>query len=144
MELASFVISGLAFLFSIIAFMLARRQQTAQFDVQRDTIFEGHLADWPDAFRLHGVDIEAAKKDGISPEQIAYMILSINGLISYCMANDLDVYSQLTKSDYRQRMFAQSDTRATWRYARLCIPKKTVCQIDRYVTETHGDEYPAL
>ena len=102
------------------------------------------MGDWPEAFKLHGVNIEAVRIDGISPEQVAYMILSINGLTSYCTANSLDIYEQLKNSDYRQRMFAQSDTRRVWRYARLCIPKEIVRHIDRYITETHGDEYQPL
>ena len=140
MEFASLVVSACALFFSVFAFITARRLQTAQFDIERDSMFEGRLADWPTAFVLHGVDIEEAKTDGISPEQIAYLILSVSGLTSYCTANRLDIYTHLKNSDYRQRMFAQSDTRRAWRYARLCIPANTASKIDRYMAEAHGDE----
>ena len=144
MEIAALIVSVCALLFSVVAFIIARRQQTAQFDVERDSSFEGRLGDWPEAFKLHGIDIEAARVDGVSPEQVAYMILSVNGLTAYCKANGLNVYAQLKKSDYRQRMFAQPDTRRVWRYARICIPKDIAGEIDKYIGETHGDEYQPL
>jgi hypothetical protein len=130
--------------FSVFSFFKVRRLNAAQFDIERDTMFEGRLADWPTAFVLHGINIEAARAEGVSPEQIAYMILNINGLTSYCGANRLDIYKHLKNSDYRQRMFAQPGTRKVWRYARLCIPAKTASKIDKYIAETHGDEYQPL
>jgi len=144
MEFASFIMSACALLFSIITFIIAQRLQTAQFDLERDAMFEGRLADWPKAFVLHGVNIEAANTEGVSPEQIAYMILSINGLASYCTTNRLDIYKHLIKSDYRQRMFAQQDTRRVWKYVRLCIPAATADPIDRYLGDTYGNEYEPL
>jgi hypothetical protein len=155
MEVGSSVVAALAFLFSVVSFVMSYRQKkelqaarkkldSALFDLERDMSFEGRLADWPEAFKLHGVDVEAAKREGLTPGQIAYMILSVNGLISYCTANGLDIYTQLKNSEYRKRMFAQRDTRLAWRYARLCIPKETAMKIDKYVKETHGDEYSSL
>ena len=141
MEAASLIISACALLFSVLAFMTSRRQQIAQFDVERDLSFEGRLAEWPKALALHGIDAEAAKLQGVASEQIAYMILSINGLAAYCTANDLGIYDRVMESEYRQRMFAQPDTRRVWRYARLCIPTDTARQIDRYMMEKHGEQY---
>lgn len=141
METVSLIISAFAFLLSVVAFITSRRQQIAQFNVERDLSFEGRLAEWPKAFALHGVDIEAANAQGLAPEQIAYMILSVNGLTAYCAAKGIGVYEHVMMSKYRQRMFAQSDTRKVWRYARLCIPSDTAQQIDMYMMEKHGEQY---
>lgn len=140
MEVVSMIVSVCAFLFSVVAFIKSRQQQTAQFDVERDLSFEGRLADWPNAFALHGIDIKEAKSEGISPEQIAYLILSVNGLSAYCAANSISLYEQLSRSEYRQHMFAQSLTRQVWQFARLCIPSNLAGQIDRYISEKYGHQ----
>ncbi len=141
MEFVSIVVSAFALLFSFFAFKIARRQEIAKFDLERDYTFEGRLADWPKAFTLHGIDVEAAKAEGVLPEQIAYLILSINGLLAYCEANNVDLRKHLNGSDYRQRMFAQPDTRRAWRYARLCIPDGVASQIDEYLTEKYSNKH---
>jgi hypothetical protein len=155
MEAASITISGIALAFSVISFVLSfrhhkkieetqKRLDYAMFDVDRDSSFEGRLGDWPTAFKLHGVDMKIAEQDGLTPEQIAYLVLSINGLESYCNASNVDISEQLKISDYRQRMLAQPGTRLAWRYARLCIPKKIGEKIDEFLHEKYGDNYPEL
>jgi hypothetical protein len=155
MEAASLTISGIALVFSVISFVLnfshrkkieetQKRLDYAMFDVDRDSLFEGRLGDWPTAFKLHGVDIKCAEQDGLTPEQIAYLVLSINGLESFCNASNVDISEQLKMSDYRQRMFAQPGTRLAWRYARLCIPKQIGEKIDEFLHEKCGENYPEL
>ena len=123
----------------------AKRQlDSAVFDMQRDSVFESRLADWPRALRLHGINIDAAKKEGIEPEDIAYLILSVNGLISFCNAKGVAPYEQLCLSDYRQRLFAQPDTRKAWGYARLCMPRVNRVDIDRFLEVKHGEKYDPL
>ncbi|MBN2812968.1 MAG: hypothetical protein JXQ80_02765 [Bacteroidales bacterium] len=141
MQVLSLVISACAFVFSVVAFVFVRRQQTATLDLQRDLSFEGKLADWPDAFIIHGINIEAAKAEGITAKQIAYLILSINALAVYCRANSIGIYEQIIVSDYRQRMFAQPHTQLVWRYARFCIPMDIAKSIDRYLYVKYGLQY---
>ncbi len=141
MQVLSLIISACAFVFSIVAFVLARRQQTASLDLQRDLSFEGRLADWPDAFIIHGINLEAAKSEGITANQITYLILSINALAVYCRANDIGIYEQIILSDYRQRMFAQPHTQHIWRYARFCIPMDIARHIDKYLHDKYGVQY---
>ncbi len=129
------VVSGLALVLSFLAFFTTRREQVARFDLERDLSFEGRLAEWPSAFVLHGVDVGAAKQLGVSAEQIAYLILSINAMASYCAANGVEISHHLAQNEYRQRMFAQPHTRQVWAFARLCIPAETAEPIDRYLTD---------
>ncbi len=149
------VIASLALVFSAVSFAISlwyqrtianvsNRLQEAVFDMDRDTQFEGRLAEWPDAFRFYGVDIEAARKEGISPQQITYLILSVNAMTYACSALDRTIYEHLTTNDYRQRMFSYAVTRRAWKFARPCIPKASGEQIDRYITERFSDVYEAL
>jgi hypothetical protein len=150
--MASIIIAGLALAFSIVSFCVSfmegrkverirERLEAAVFDMGRNTTFEARLAEWPEALRFHGIDIEAAKKDGLTAKDIAYIILSTEGLVGYCDALGISIYDQLLKSDYRQMMFAQLDTRKAWKYARLCIPAIQRGQIDRFLKEKYGEEY---
>jgi hypothetical protein len=118
-----------------------RRHESAIANVQRDSTFEARMADWPDVFRFHGVDLEAAKKEGITAHDIAYLILSLDGLCAYCEARGINIYERLMESDYRQRMFNQQATRNAWKYARLCQPAEYTDPIDRYIKEKYHQEY---
>jgi hypothetical protein len=115
---ASIVISASALAFSIISFTISmierhsrNRIQLALFDIERDTSYEAKLAEWPSALKFHGIDLKAAQKDRIAPEDITYLVLSVGAWIAYCTAIGGRIYSQLKESDYRQRMFAQVCTR---------------------------------
>jgi hypothetical protein len=150
--MTSIIVSILALIFSIVSFYISFvqnrkienkriRLQNALFDIQRDSVFESRLAEWPSALRFHGIDVESAKKDGLEPGDIIYLILSIGGLIAFSEAEDITVYDQLLKSDYRQRMFAQTETRTAWKYARLCIPFEQRDDIDRFLKKTYSENF---
>lgn len=149
---ATDVIAVTALLFSVISFMISllhqqkiasvnNRLQIAMFDMARDTQFEGRLADWPDAFKFYGIDLEAARKESVKPEQIAYLILSVNAMTYASDAANRSVYKHLTTNDYREWMFSQAETRRVWKFARRCIPKPSRQQIDRYIEERYSDQY---
>ncbi len=142
----SVTISLLAFVFSIISFAISmlekhsvettrNRIQAALFDIQRDNSFESKLADWPSALKFHGINLKAASKQGISPQDIAYLVLSVGALCAYCTAHGKAIYEQLRESDYRQRMFEQSATRKVWKYARYCFPSDIQENIDRFIKQ---------
>jgi len=140
----SVVISASALAFSVVSFAITmfekrarNRIQDALFDLQRDTSFEARLADWPSALKFHGIDLEAARKEDISPKDIAYLVLSVGALCAYCTSHGKKIYDYLTESDYRQRMFDQQPTRETWKYARHCFPSNVRDDIDRFITQTH-------
>lgn len=146
------VIASLALFFSVVSFVISlwhqwtmakvnSRLQEAMFDMDRDTQFEGRLAEWPEAFQFYGIDLETARKEGVSAQQIAYLILSVNAMTYACSAIGRSVYEHLTSSDYRQRMFSHAETRKAWKFARSCIPKASGEQIDRYITERFPDVY---
>ncbi len=147
---SSTIISASALILSVVSFVvtlygrrLQTRMQEASFDVQRDTSFEARLADWPGALKFHGIDLKAAAKEKISAEDIAYLVLSVGAFCSYCTAHGKSEYDFLKESDYRQRMFAQIVTRRTWKYARLCFPKKIREGIERFIAELYGETYAA-
>lgn len=155
METATIAIAAFSLLFSVTTFFLSTRQQKrlaeahdklekAMFDIERDTKYEARLAEWPAAFKFHGIDLEAAKREDLTPEQITYLIVSIGAMVSYCSARNCDLRQHLETSDYRRRMFAQPYTRRAWKYARLCIDRESAKVIDAYLREKHAAEYDPL
>jgi hypothetical protein len=155
MEFASVSLAFAALIFSMFCFVQNTRQQKrnraiqkiigqAAFDASRDSSFEGHLVESPSALALHGVDLDVAKQDGVTHQQIGYLVLSVSGLRYYCDSTGTTISEHLQKSHYRQRMFAQPITRLAWKYARCCLTKSTRTQVDEFITSTHGDDYPIL
>jgi len=155
MEFASIGIAFVALVFSIVCFVQNSRQQKkhraiqkllnqATFDASRDASFEGQLAESPSTLALYGVDVDVAKADGVTHQQIGYLVLSVSGLRYYCDGAGMTISQHLQKSHYHQRMFAQPITRLTWKYTRCCLTKSTRTQVDEFLTKTHGDEYPIL
>jgi len=155
MEFASVSIAFVALVFSMVCFVQNTRQQKknraiqkllnqATFDASRDASFEAHLAESPSTLALHGVDLDMAKTDGVTHQQIGYLVLSVSGLRYYCDSAGMTISQHLQKSHYRQRMFAQPITRLAWKHARCCLTKSTRTQVDEFITKTHGDEYPTL
>jgi hypothetical protein len=151
MEVSSELISILALVFSIIAFIITfiynrelakknMRHREAIFHMERNAEFEGKLAEWPEAFKFYGIDLHMAEKDDISKEQITFLIMSINALSSICQAKGESIYEQIKNSDYRKRMFSQKETRKAWKYARECFTEYSRRDIDRYLKETYPDE----
>ena len=145
------IISAIALVFSVIAFIVtfhtnkklskqSTRLQLAEFHMDRNAYFEGRLADWGDAFKLFGVDLDAAKKEGISKEQITFMILSLNALASYANSRGISVYEGIKRSSYRRRMLAQKITRRVWTYARP-FSSSSYRDVDRYLAETYSENY---
>lgn len=116
------------------------RQQEALFHIERNMTFEGRLADWPDAFRFYGVDVEKAKTDGISPEQITYLVLSINSLSSIAQFSGISMKEEIEGNAYRERMFKNEVTRMTWKYARYFFSDDTVEAVDEYLKEHFTDD----
>ena len=113
--------------------------QGAVFHMDRNALFEGRLSDWPEAFQLHGIDLEKAEKEGVTKEQITYLILSINSLSSVCEIEEHSVYDQLQHNNYRRRMFEHKITRKAWRYARR-LSTSNYKHVDRFLSETYGEE----
>jgi len=155
MEFVSLSIAFGALVFSIVSFVQTSRQQRktravqkainqAAFGASRDAQFEGLLADSPSAFALHGVELDAAEQDGVTHQQIAYLVLSVSGLRYYCDSIGITISESLQESDYRQRMFAQPITRLAWKHARRCLTTSTRAQVDEFIAEAYGDRYPVL
>ena len=152
MELSSELIISLgALAFSIAAFIisfihnrnLAReniRIKKAAYYMQRNSDVESKLPKWPEALKFYGIDLQEAKKDNISKEQITYLILSLNAFYSYCQAEGISIYEEIKNNDYRQRMFSQKETRKTWKYAQKFFQDDVRSEIDKYLKENYSDE----
>ena len=153
MEASSELIISLgALAFSIAAFIisfihnrnLAReniRIKKAAYYMERNSDVESKLAKWPEALKFYGIDLQDAKKDNISKEQITYLILSLNALYSYCQAEGISIYEEIRNNDYRKRMFSQKETRKTWEYAQNFFQDHVKSEIDKYLKEEYSDEY---
>jgi hypothetical protein len=49
-----------------------------QAQMERFFLFEGKLAEWPEAFHFYDIDLEAARREGVTEKQIAYLVLAID------------------------------------------------------------------
>ena len=116
------------------------RLQKAALYSDRNLDIESKLADWPEALKLFGIDADKAKNDdGISVEQISYLTLSIHSLHSHCKTTGESLYEHISQNDYRQRMFGNIETRATWKYARLLFSDYIRSGVDQYLLERYPD-----
>ena len=64
------------------------------------------MADWPSVFELYGVDLDVAKEDGVTAEQITYLVLLVTALVARCRRDGVSVSERLQESDYHQRLFS--------------------------------------
>jgi len=138
------VFSLIALLFSIAALVITVWQRKviakenvkmrkAEFFIKRNYDFEGKLGDWPKALEIYGIKKEDWNNSVVSPEQIAYLILSIHSLIAYCRVEDLPFYKYISESDYRYKMFSNEVTRAVWKFAREAFSENTSKWIDAFL-----------
>lgn len=144
------VVSILALLFSAVAFSLARQQerllaaserrlQDSVFFADRNTAFEQRLADWPDALEFHGIDKDLLEADGLTIEQVVYLVLSTNALVGTCKSLAVTVYDYIHSSSYRKLMYEQPATRCAWKYARRLFSSEYREGVDRYLHEVYGE-----
>lgn len=149
METLELTLSITAIVFSLISFYLSfrftrkshehdSRLQDAIFHMERNDFFEGKLAEWPDAFKFYGVNLDSAKKDGVSKEQIAYLVMSINALTSLSQSKGQTLAETLMNNTYRFKMFSHKETQTAWKYARKCFSDQTVEGIDIYLRDNFG------
>jgi len=118
--------------------------EKASFYNDRNIGFEGSIHEFDEAYKLHGVNINEAKDDGVNIFQITYMIRSVNSLIAFCNSEEMKILDNLEHNDYRQRFFAQEQTQITWKYARVFFSDDPRGQIDKYLKLKHQKEYPEL
>jgi hypothetical protein len=133
-----------------------RRSQEAarlQAQMERFFLFEGKLAEWPDALTFYDIDREAARRDGVTSEQIAYVVLAINALMADYRSRPGRVRSLgrvrnlkefIEASSYWSHLLRQPRTALVWRYARNCVSEPWREQITRFVdAHSSATGYPA-
>lgn len=147
LSLVAILVSSVSFLLSYRKNALLssenKRYQDALFHAQRNFETEGRLAEWPEAFEFHGVDLEEAERRNISKEQIAYLVRSFTALSAICIVRGVTMYEELQQNDYRKRMLAQAKTREVWPYAKPFFFEATVSDVDRFLRENYSEAYAA-
>ncbi len=127
------VIAIISIIYNIVIHRKNIRMQEAVFHVERNVHFEGKLSEWPEAFEFYGVDLEKAKKEEITKEQITFMVLSMNSLISVATFRGITLKKELETNTYRKGMFSNEKTRKAWNYAKNCFGEETGKTVDEYI-----------
>ena len=114
----SVIISVIAYYHSVKTKKKELDFQYSNFKIDRNLSFEEKLVDWKEAFELYGIDLNEAKKDGVTQKHIAYLILCLNAQSATATALGISVSDYINQSKWRQNMYRQNITKKTWKYAR--------------------------
>lgn len=109
-----------------------RGQEAARLQAQMERffLFEGKLAEWPEAFLFYDIDLEAARREGISEKEIAYLVLAINALMADyrsrpghvgVLHRKCTLVEFITDSTYWSHLLSQPRTTLVWRWAANCV-----------------------
>ena len=140
---------------AVTVWMWRRSQEAARLQAQMERFFqfEGKLAEWPDALTFYDIDREAARRDGVTSEQIAYVVLAVNALMADYrsrpgrvrpLGRTRDLVEFIGASSYWSHLLGQPRTALVWRYARNCVSEPWREQITRFVeTNRSAESYPA-
>ena len=141
MELKDYV-SLIAIVFSLFALLLGvwnrisnERRADSILYLARYSNVEANLANWHDAFKLYGIDIHLAKKENVSPEMIAYLILFVNSIHAKCKANESSIKEELFTSELRKRIFSNAETVATWKFSKNAFGIEVTNDIDEFISK---------
>ena len=75
-----------------------------------------------------------AKRENITPEMIAYLILYINSINAKCKANNTTIKEECLNSKTRQRIFSNQDTLTTWQFSKKAFGEDVVDGIDQFIS----------
>ncbi len=141
--------SGVAVCVSLLSLAVAgyssykvQRRSDALFYLSRYSDVEARLSDWPETLELFGVDLEAAERDGVSPSQITFLILSINTLRARTKVKGVEFADAIREDEYRKQMFDHEITRRAWRYSRRTFVKKVRSAVDDFLESEYDDTEP--
>ena len=143
-DIFALVIAICALTLSITIFIQKRKFARAVVRFERIIGFETKLGEWDDLYKFHGIDMDTANKEGISKEQITYLVLSIGALGAYCGSGQKKMKRNLRKNLYRQIMFDQKETRRAYVYVRMCLHRNDRQVFDEYLKEYYGETYPKI
>ncbi len=148
------VLSALVSFFSVAASVWTwKRTQDAarlQAQMERFFLFEGKLAEWPEAFHFYDIDLEAARREGVTEKQIAYLVLAINALMADYrsrpgrvgfLGRSRTLVEFVAASTYWSHLLRQPRTALVWRWAGNCVSEPWRTEIARFVTQSSS---PAL
>ena len=109
---------------SLMALIKDKDEQlnSATFFLSRNEIFEGKLFDHPDCLKLYGIDLDEVHRDGISHQQIAYLVQGFNIVAALKKSGDITSYEDyIDNNEYLKFMFSQEQTIKAWKYAKVLV-----------------------
>jgi hypothetical protein len=125
-----------------------KRSQDAarlQAQMERFFLFEGKLAEWPEAFHFYDIDLEAARREGVTEKQIAYLVLAINALMADyrsrpgrtgLLGRPRTLVEFVAASTYWSHLLRQPRTALVWRWAENCVSEPWRSEIARFVAQS--------
>ena len=135
------IASLFALLFSFLALCLGiwnrisnERRSDSNLYLARYHNVEVNLASWHEALRFYDIDVAKAKRENITPEMIAYLILYINSINAKCKANNTTIKEECLNSKTRQRIFSNQDTLTTWQFSKKAFGEDVVDGIDQFIS----------
>jgi len=121
-----------------------RRLQLATFRIERNTSHAQVLLKHPASLELIGINANAMREYNVSPEDVIFLLLSVNALTAYCEEKHVSIYTELMENDFRQRLFDNNKTRKVWKFARHLVGGSVRLQIDFYLRYFYNETYPEL
>ena len=134
-SITSVLISIIAYYHSVKSKKKEHGFRLSNFTINRNLSFEEKLFSWKGAFELYGIDLNEAKKDGVTQEHIAYLVLCLNAQSATAEGLGISVLDHIHQSKWRQNMYRQSITKKTWKYARQMFEDFTVKDVDEYLAK---------
>jgi hypothetical protein len=122
-----------------------------QAQMERFFLFEGKLAEWPEAFHFYDIDLEAARREGVTEKQIAYLVLAVNALMADYRSRPgrtglfgrrRTLVEFIAASSYWSHLLSRPRTALVWRWAEYCVSEPSRSQISRYL-DSAAKEKPA-
>ena len=132
-SVAAILFSSLALALGIWNRILNERMAKSNLYLTRYSDLEKNLVSWSDAFKLYDTDIEQAKKEGVTPEMIAYLVLFINSIHAECKSDGIDIKTELANSDLKRRVLSNPASIKTWKYAKNNFSAKVTFAIDTFI-----------
>lgn len=128
----------------VITYLVARRtahREEVMLNYTRSMDYRGNLADDMSDLLFYGVDIDEAKKAGVTVGQIKYLVryfISIGAKIDY---DNKSMYEHLETCSYCRNMLGQEETRKTYQHIRLAVSDFIREGVDRYLKQHYNMEF---
>lgn len=134
-SIVALVLSFIALVLSIWLGISNKRMSDTNLYLARYSNVEANLANWPDALRFYGIDINEAKEKNISPEMITYLILYVNSIHAKCKSSGASFKEELESNEMKKRILLNPEAINAWKFARNAFGGELSKEIDRLISE---------